>query len=274
MVGALAVLRKRSLMGDVLAHSALPGICFAFLIAGTRSLPVLSLGALATGLLAVTAIAAITRWTRTREDAAMAITLSVFFGAGVVLLTVIQRQASGNQAGIATYLFGEIAALRAGDVTLLAVVSVVMLSLVAVLYKEIKTLCFDSEFAQAQGWPTFAMDIGMMAGVAVVTVVGLPVCGVVLMAAMLILPCVAASYWSSHLGVVLLSSGVIGAAAALAGVLAAAPGGVAAWLPLHTVTQGMPPGPLIVLAGALVFVASALFAPERGLVSRPFACRR
>ncbi|TWT66321.1 Manganese transport system membrane protein MntB [Posidoniimonas polymericola] len=267
VVGGLAVLRKRSLMGDVLSHAALPGICIAYLVFNSRSLPLLSLGALSTGLLAAAAIALVTRWTRTREDAAMALTLSTFFGAGVVLLTVVQQQARGNQAGLASYLFGEIAALRSQDVVLIGVVAAVLLVVVTLLHKELKTLCFDDEFARSQGWPTLAMDIGMMAAVAVVTVVGLPVCGVVLMAAMLIMPCVAARYWSNRLGVVLSASGVIGAASAACGVLAAAPGGLAG-TPLGRFTQGMPPGPLIVVAGGLVFAASALLAPEQGLLGR------
>lgn len=268
VIGALAVLRKRSLMGDVLAHASLPGICLAYLLFDTRNLPVLSAGALVTGLVAVATIAAVTRWTRTREDAAMALALSTFFGGGLVLLTVIQQQARGNQAGLATYMFGEIAALRSRDVTLIAVVGVLLLLGVMLFYKEIKTLCFDRDFAQTQGWPTFVMDIAMMAAVAVVTVIGLPICGVVLMAAMLIVPCVAARYWSHRLGVVMILSGLIGAASALGGVLAAAPVEVTGLAILRPVTQGMPPGPLIVVTGALVFLVSALFAPERGVVSR------
>ncbi|MCA9242059.1 MAG: metal ABC transporter permease [Planctomycetales bacterium] len=268
VVGALAVLRKRSLMGDVLAHASLPGICLAYLLFNTRQLAVLSAGALFTGMLAVLLIAGITRWTRTREDAAMGLALSVFFGAGVVLLTVIQQQARGNQAGLATYLFGEIAALRSRDVVLLAAVAAVLLTLVVAFYKELKTLSFDSQFAQSQGWPTFTLDVALMSGVAVVTVVGLPVCGVILMAAMLILPCVAARFWSNRFGMVLVLSGLIGLTTAVAGVLSAAPGEGLAWLPIRSLTLGMPPGPLIVLSGAGAFVVSALFAPERGMVAR------
>lgn len=267
-IGALAVLRRRSLMGDVIAHSALPGICLAYLIFNTRSLPVLSVGALVTGVAAVAAIAAATRWTRTREDAAMGIVLASFFGAGVVLLTVVQQQGRGNQAGLATYLFGEIAALRSQDVTLIAVVGVGLLALLLLFYKEVKTLAFDRQFAQSQGWPTLALDLGMMSAVAVVTVIGLPVCGVVLMAAMLIQPCVSARYWSHRLGHVLTASALFGALAALGGVLAAAPGEVLDKLPLRSWTLGMPPGPLIVLAGAALLLLSVILAPERGVVAR------
>ena len=91
VVGSFAVLRGRSLVGDMLAHAALPGVCLAFLLLGTRNLLGLSLGALASGLVAIAAVTVIVRWTRTKEDAAIGIVLSTFFGAGVVLLSVIQK---------------------------------------------------------------------------------------------------------------------------------------------------------------------------------------
>ena len=108
VVGSFAVLRGRSLVGDMLAHAALPGICLAFLLMGPRNLLGLSLGALATGLLAIVAVTVIVRWTRTKEDAAIGIVLSTFFGAGVVLLSVIQKPSvGGNKAGLNLYIFGE-----------------------------------------------------------------------------------------------------------------------------------------------------------------------
>lgn len=271
VVGAFAVLRKRSLVGDMLAHASLPGICLAFLIFSTRELWALSLGALIAGLVGVLAVVVVCRWTRTREDAAMGIVLSTFFGAGIVLMTVIQQSSDGSQAGLSAYLFGEIASLRASDVRLLIIVGTAALALVLLFYKELKLTSFDHDFAQSQGWPAVTLDFGVMAAVAVVTVAGLPICGVVLMAAMLIYPCAAARYWTNQLGMVLLGSGFIGAAAAGLGVFAASPR-IADVPLLKTILQGdggtPPPGPLIVLCGAAVFLASMLFAPRRGVLAR------
>lgn len=259
VIGAFAVLRRRSLLGDTLAHAALPGICVAHLVFATRDLISLSVGALAAGLLGVLCVTVITRWTRTREDAALGLVLSTFFGAGIVLLTVIQRQATGNQAGLDSYLFGEIATLRDQDITLLWIVAAISIALVALLVKELKLLCFDESFAQAQGWPTFAIDLGIMSAVAVVTIIGLPVCGVVLMAAMLIFPCTIARYWSASLGWLLILSGIVGAAAAAGGV---------ASVGLFTGAAGSPPpGPMIVLTSAGLFLVSLFLAPGRGLIA-------
>ncbi|MEM6328875.1 MAG: iron chelate uptake ABC transporter family permease subunit [Planctomycetota bacterium] len=264
VVGAFAVLRRRSLLGDTLAHAALPGICIAHLLLATRDLWALSVGALLAGLLGVVCVTAIPKWTRTREDAALGLVLSTFFGVGVVLLSIAQQRPTGAQAGLDSFLFGEVAALRGRDVRVLAVVAAVSLAATAVFFKELKLLCFDEGFAAAQGWPTYTLDLAVMSGVALVTIVCLPVCGVVLMAAVLIFPCVTARYWSNRLGVVLLLSAVLGAAAAALGVLSdqieaalftASPG-------------GLPPGPMIVLVSGLFFAASLLAAPERGLIAR------
>ena len=79
VVGTFAVLRKRALVGDALAHAALPGICVAFLVFHQKDFLLLILGALLVGLLSVFCINAIRQLTRTKEDAAIAIVLSSFF---------------------------------------------------------------------------------------------------------------------------------------------------------------------------------------------------
>src|SRR5262245_11653374 len=110
-IGTFAVLRRRALVGDMLSHAALPGICIAFLIMGRRDLIGLSIGALVSGLIGIGVMTLLQRWTRTKEDAAIGIVLSTFFGAGVVLLSIIQQQTTGNQGGLGSYIFGETAGI-------------------------------------------------------------------------------------------------------------------------------------------------------------------
>ncbi len=270
-VGTFAVLRRRALVGDMLSHAALPGIAAVFMIWQTRDVLSLSLGALATGLLGIACVAAIARYTRTSEDAALGIVLSTFFGMGIVLLTILQSNPAGNKAGLDSYLFGEIASLRSRDIAVISMTAAAMLLLVLALYKELKILSFDTGFAAAQGWPTFWLDLVVMAAVAVVTIVGLPICGVVLMAAMLITPAAAARYWTNRLGMLLAIAAVVGALSGIGGCLLAAPGLLQqlglGWLALGA-GASLPPGPLIVLTGAGLLIGSLLLAPERGLVAR------
>lgn len=275
VVGTFAVLRRRALAGDMLSHAALPGICIAFLLTGSRDILALSLGALVSGLLGLLVVTLLCRWTRTKEDAAIGIVLSTFFGAGVVLLSLIQRNESGHQAGLATYLFGETAGIQLRDVQLLAGVGLASLVIVIALYKEFQLLSFDPDFAKAQGWPTFALDYGAMALLAVVTMAGLPICGVVLMAALIILPGAAARYWTNHLGTLLVLAGLFGAAAGAGGTLLASPlpKDVLGFDPLAfgAASKSVPPGPLIVLSAAAVLIVSLLLAPQRGVLARTVA---
>jgi len=257
VVGCFAVLRGRSLVGDMLAHAALPGVCLAFLILGRRSPLGISLGALASGLLAIGAVTLIVKWTRTKEDAAIGIVLTTFFGAGVVLLSHIQKPGmGGSRAGLRTYLFGEPGNMLNGDVVLLSIVGVVVLLLVALLFKEFKIVCFDADFAQSQGWPTLRLDLLMMAALAVVTIVGLPIVGVILMTAMIIMPAATARFWTNRLHVMVLIAGGLGVAAGLLGT--------------HFGT-GLPTGAAIVLTASTFFGASLLFAPQRGVLARVVA---
>jgi manganese/zinc/iron transport system permease protein len=271
VIGTFAVLRRRALVGDMLSHAALPGVCLAFLLTQTRDLFVLSLGALATGLIGIALVTIIRRWTITKEDAAIGIVLSTFFGVGVVLLSIIQRHPQGNQAGLGTYLFGETAGITRRDIQLIAGVAVFCLVVITLLYKEFELLSFDPDFAASQGWPTLALDLLMMGTLAIVTIVGLPICGVILMAALMILPGAAARFWTDRLGRLLVIAAVFGATSGIAGTFVASPL-PETWLGITAFDRSLlPPGPLIVLSAAAVFLVSLLFAPRRGLIAENIA---
>ena len=131
LVGCFAILRGRALVGDALAHAALPGVCLAFLVAGQRSLPPLLCGALASGLAGIWLIALLRRHTRIKEDAAIGLVLSVFFGVGIALERMIQNQsASGAKAGLDSFLLGKTAGMLLADVYLIAAVSLLCRRLV------------------------------------------------------------------------------------------------------------------------------------------------
>jgi manganese/zinc/iron transport system permease protein len=246
-VGALAVLRRRALVGDALAHAALPGLCVGFLIAGERSMLALLLGALASGLLGVAVLVALARYTRIKEDAAVGVVLSVFFGAGIVLSRLIQNHSTtGSKAGLDSYILGKTAGLLFNDVLLFAGLAAVCIAVLVVLYKEFQLLVFDRDFAGVQGWPVARLDLLLLGLIAVLVVIGLPAVGVVLVAALLILPAAAARMWTGRLHRMLILAGIIGA---LTGVVGA---GLSASVPKA------PAGAVIVLVGAAFFGLSAV----------------
>ncbi|MCI0455888.1 MAG: metal ABC transporter permease, partial [Gemmataceae bacterium] len=259
LVGCFAVLRRRALTGDALAHAALPGLCLTFLIVGAPSLPVLLLGALVAGLLGTTCITLLRRWTRLKEDAAIGVVLSVFFALGLVLRMAVPK---GGRAGLDAHLLGQAGTMSAGDVGLVGITALACLLTVLVFYKEFRLVSFDPEFAAVQGWPAVRLDLLLMGLVALTVVIGLPAVGVVLMAALLILPGAAARFWTERLGPMLALSAAFGFCTGLVGSLLSARVG------------RLPTGPIIILVGAVLFTVSALLAPRRGVLAQVLAQSR
>lgn len=269
-LGSFSFLRGRSLMGDALAHAALPGVCVAFLVGewlrgrglletgGAKNLGVILIGASIAGLIAAWCISQITRHSRLKEDAAQAIVLSVFFGAGVVLLTRIQHSGASGQSGLDKFLFGQAASLVISDVQLMSSVAVVLCLLAFLLFKEWKLLCFDSAFGSGLGLPMMRLDGLLMMMIVAAVVIGLQAVGMVLIAALLIIPAAAARFWTERLAAMVVLSAILGGASGVLGTVFSA-------LPM---TVGLPTGPMIVLAAAFVFTLSVLFAPQRGVVAR------
>lgn len=261
-VGSFAVLRRRALMGDVMAHAALPGLPLAFLLAGGKSLPILLTGAAASILLGMGWFAAMRYRTRTHDDAAMALVLASMFGLGIVLLRHVQNVSTGGHAGLESFIFGKTAGMVASDVWITGGVALVCLGVIAVAYKELRLVCFDPGFAASTGLRVGWVDFLITGLLVLAVVVGLPMVGVVMVAALTIIPAVAARFWTESLGPMLGIASVFGALACALGVLVSAS------------QERMPSGPLIVLAAAVLFVLSALFAPQRGLVARRLRLER
>lgn len=261
VVGSFLLLRKRALLGDALSHATLPGIAGAFLVmvalgGAGKWLPGLLAGAAISGALGVTMILAIVHTTRIKEDAALGIVLSVFFGVGVVLLSLIQNLPTGSAAGLESFIYGKTASMLAFDAWLIGIAAAVVLVLCALLFKELKLLCFDGDFAGSLGWPVVVLDVVLMAMVVAVTVIGLQAVGLILVIALLIIPASAARFWTERLGRMTLLAGVLGAASGLGGAAASA------------VFPRLPAGAMIVLVAGGLFALSMLLGGTRGVLAQ------
>lgn len=255
LVGTLTVLKRRALAGDALAHATLPGLCIAFLIVQERNLPLLMLGAAVTGLSGLIAVSLLSRNPRVKDDSALAIVLGVFFGVGIVLSRWIQNQTTeGSKAGLDSFLLGKTSGMILSDVTLIAIVSVVVLMTILLCFKEFQLTIFDNNFAKATGWPVRFMDLLLMILVGLVVVAGLPSVGVVLITSLLVIPAASARFWTNHLGTMCAVSALFGMASCISGVI------------LSTGFEDLPSGALITLSAAFGFLISAIFAPCRGLL--------
>lgn len=265
VVGTFMLLRKRSLMGDVISHASLPGIVLAFIVMelwqadSGKSLPALLLGALITGVLGIFAVVAIRRSGRIKEDAAMAIVLSVMFGFGAALLSMVQKMNRGSAAGLPHFIYGSTALIIESDVWLIAAACLVVLLACGLLLKEFTLLSFDPEFAGAQGWPVFWLDAVLMGLVVGVTIVGLQSVGLLLVVAILVVPAAAARFWTDHLLTMAITAGVLGGLSGATGTL------------VSSAARNLPAGAIIVLVAAGFFLFSLLLGRQRGLLRRLLA---
>jgi manganese/zinc/iron transport system permease protein len=256
VLGAFAVLRRQSLLGDAISHAALPGVALAFLITGSKEPLVLALGAIAAGWLATVLVLQVTGNTRIKPDAALGIALAVFFGFGLLLLTFIQRLPNAGKAGLDKFLFGQAATLLGRDLVTMAVLGGAALVLVMLFWKEFKLLTFDPDFAASLGYPVRGLEILLVTLMVVAIVVGIQTVGVVLMSAMLVAPASAARQWTEKLNLMVPLAGTFGAVAGLLGAITS------------SLIPRLPTGPVIVVYMSVVVLASLLFAPRRGLVAR------
>ncbi len=256
VIGCFSYLRKQSLMGDTLAHAALPGICIAFMLTGVKSIGLFLIGAGAAGIIATFGIGYITRNSKLKQDAAMGIVLSGFFGLGIVLLTLIQHGDYGNQAGLDKFLFGQAASMIASDVITMTIVCVSLITVCTLLFKQFKIISFDPGFARGIGYPVAFLEQLLMLLIVVAVVAGIQAVGVVLVAALLITPAVSARYWTDRLGLMVVLSGLFGGFSGAAGT----------WISASV--SNLPTGPVTVLAATLLFCISVLFGPQRGLIAK------
>ncbi len=259
-IGTFVLLRKRSLVSDAISHATLPGLCLAFIIMALatgdgRWIAGLMLGAAASAGLGLILVEWISRRTRLTEDAAIGAVLAVFFGFGIVLLTVIQSLETGRQAGIAGYLVGATAGMLRSEAETIAIAALVSGIAIFALRRPFTLVCFDQEYASVRGINVRATDLAMMGLLLAITVIGLKVAGLVLIVALTIIPPVAARFWTDRPEPMVIIASVLGAIAAYIGAV------------ISSLDRGLPTGALIVLVAFGLFVLSMLLSPRRGLLA-------
>ena len=258
--GTFLFLRKRALVSDAVAHATLPGVGLAFILMVSlgfdgRSLIGLLAGSAMTAAIGLILVEWMSRKTRLSEDAAIGAVLSVFFGSGSVLLTVIQTMSQGRQAGLEGFLLGSTAGMLFQDAVVIAIGGTLAVAATFVLRRPMTLVAFDPAYAAASGYDVRKIDLAMMGLVMAVTVIGLKLVGLILIVAMLIIPAVTARFWTEKSDTVIWSAGILGAVSGYVGaaISASAP--------------ALPTGPIIVLVSAALFTASLFFAPARGVAT-------
>lgn len=252
LIGTYTFLRKHTLVGDAVAHSVLPGVAIGFLLSGTKDPWFLLIGGTAFGYLSVRCIEAIQKHSKLSSDSAIAITTSVFFALGSVLLSFISGQENGQQAGLQDFLFGKAATMTEGDVWSFLTVSVVVVICVILFFKPFMLLSFNEDFAHSIGWKTKRYVHLLSILTVVVITIGLQSVGVVLISAMLIAPAASARYWTDSLSKMMILAAIFGALAGVGGGL------------LSLLGSDMPTGPWVIVLLFIITFITLLVSPKKG----------
>ncbi|MFA5607040.1 MAG: metal ABC transporter permease [Leucobacter sp.] len=267
-LGSFAYLRKQSLISDVISHAALPGTLLAFLVSvvvlGTdgRNMVALIIGAVVLGTLAVLFANGVARVSKVRIDTAMAVSLTLFFGVGMLLLRIISNGDFPGKGGIQDYLFGNASVITVADLTTSLVVGGLALGIMLLFWKEFALRTFDPEHSSVLGFHARTIDTLMFTTIVIATVIGVKAVGLVLMVAFVVTPPAAARQWTRTLPGMVALSAVFGALGSGGGAY------------LSIVLSGVPTGPLIVLVLFAIFLVSILCSPRRSVVMRAIARSR
>ncbi|TVQ56045.1 MAG: metal ABC transporter permease [Spirulina sp. DLM2.Bin59] len=246
VTGSYLIVRQMSMIGDVIAHSVVPGISLAFFWGWD-----LTLGAFISGLLSAILVALIEQRSPIKVDAAMSLTLTSFFACGILLIARLRT----NQVDLTKLLFGDILEVTPGDVWRTALITLGILLLVKLLYKELLFYSFDPLGAQASGLPVQWLYVGLISAITLTIVATMQVVGVLLVTALLIGPAITAYLWVKELHQMMILGGILGALATVGGMYA-------------SYYFDLPSGPAIVLVIFAAFLVALCFSPRQGLLTK------
>jgi zinc transport system permease protein len=183
LIGIFLVLRRYSLIADTLSHVSLAGVALGLL---------LNINPLFTALITTTASSLVIERLRVTKKVYGESALALFLSGGLALALVLISLAHGFKVDLFSYLFGSILTVKNSDVILIALLSLVVISLLLLFYKELVYITFDEEAAQVSGISTKLINIIFIFIVALAIALSIPVIGILLISALIVIPVVTA----------------------------------------------------------------------------------
>ncbi len=248
-VGVFLMLRRMSLVGDAMAHAVLPGAALAYLAAGL-SLGWMTLGGLAAGVAVALLAGLVTRATPLREDASLAAFYLISLALGVTLVSL-----RGSNLDLLHVLFGTVLALDDQTLVLIAGIASVSLMTLALVYRPLVLECVDPGFLRSVSGAGGPTHIVFLLLVVLNLVGGFHALGTLLAVGLMMLPAVAARFWTQDVTALIGVATIIGIASGIAGLLVSFHG-------------GLPAGPAIILSAGAFYLLSLAFGPQGGLLLR------
>jgi manganese/iron transport system permease protein len=247
VVGSYLILQQMGMMSEVISHAVLPGISLAFFLEIN-----IALGAFIAGVLSALVVMGIQKRSRIKVDAAMALTLSSFLAMGIILITTLNT----DQINLRDILFGDILGVTIGDVWRTVIITVIILVLTKLFYKELEFYTFDPLGAKACGLPVDLLYLGLICAITLTIVASMQTVGVLLVMSLLVGPAITAYLLVKELSQMMLLGSIIGMVSTIAGMYS-------------SYYFDLPSGAAIVMVIFAFFLLTLLFSPSQGLLTEP-----
>ena len=212
-VGVFLLLRRMSLTGDAMAHAILPGAAIGYLLAGL-SLPAMTLGGVAAGLLVAVGSGLVARSTVLREDASLAAFYLLSLALGVLIVST-----RGSSVDLLHVLFGTVLALNDAALTLLVGIAVATLAALALMYRPLVLECLDPQFLRSVSRFSALAHYGFLVLVVICLVAGFHALGTLMAVGIMVLPAATARLWVRGVPALMALATLLALVASTAGLL-------------------------------------------------------
>ncbi|MGL5835022.1 MAG: metal ABC transporter permease [Waterburya sp.] len=247
VVGSYLILQQMGMMSEVISHAVLPGIAIAFFLEIN-----IIIGAFIAGVLSALVVMGIQKRSRIKVDAAMALTLSSFLAMGVILITTLKT----NQISLNEILFGDILGVTSGDVWRTAIITIAILGLTKLFYKELEFYTFDPLGAKACGLPVNLLYFGLICAITLTIVASMQTVGVLLVMSLLVGPAITAYLLVKELSHMMCFGSIIGMISSVGGMYS-------------SYYFDLPSGAAIVMVIFSFFLLALFLSPSQGLLTDP-----
>jgi zinc transport system permease protein len=253
LIGAFLVQKRMSLMGDGIGHLAFAGVA-AGLLAGVWPTW--------TALVAAVVGAVAIEWLRGHGRAGGDLALALFFYGGIAAGAVLVSRAGAGNANVLPYLFGSVLTATRGDVAVVVALGVTIVVTLLVTGRALFAIVLDEESARVTGLPVEALNMLLAALTAVTIVAAMRVVGVLLVAALMVLPVATSRLVARSFRATLAGAVAVGVVSVVGGLTAARHWGLA-------------PGGSIVLSVTVLFTVTAVVGglARRGKAAAPLVPR-
>ncbi|MGB3695579.1 MAG: metal ABC transporter permease [Spirulinaceae cyanobacterium] len=246
VVGSYLIVQQMCMIGGAISHAVVPGISIAFFLRIN-----LGIGAFIAGVLSALLVAGIKTRSRVKVDAALALTLTSFLGLGIILISVLKT----NQVDLDDLLFGDILGVTSLDVWRTVSITLAILIVTKLFYKELQFYTFDPLGAQAGGLPVNILYFGLICAITLTIVASMQIVGALLVMSLLVGPAITAYLLVKELHQMMILGSVIGIIASTTGMY------------LSYYVQDLPSGPAIVMVIFTGFLLAFFFSPSQGIAT-------